>query len=210
LSQITKEIVIIGKPIADFDFSSTNNFSPPSSVTFVDKSKNSATYLWSFGDGSTSIEKDPIHTYLNSGSYIVELRAIIFSIENAKSKTVTVSKTDSQIDKLSKPWNINSATLDGVDKKSDYSNFTITLQGTQGTTMMGYTTIGRPALSPWASSGSFVFDMASPETKLIRDDAVVVTYSVSEASLQVSFQYSGAGFSRTSAIKGQWVFTFSQ
>lgn len=29
------------------------------------------TYSWDFGDGSTSIEKDPVHTYLSAGSYTV-------------------------------------------------------------------------------------------------------------------------------------------
>jgi len=118
--------------------------------------------------------------------------------------------TDQQIEKLSKPWKVTTVTLDGVDKKSDYANFTITLSGTKGTTSIGYTTTGRPALSPWASSGSFTFDATTPETKLTRDDSVPVTYSVSETSLQASFQYSGAGFARVSAVKGQWVFTFGQ
>ena len=118
--------------------------------------------------------------------------------------------TDQQIEKLSKPWKIDVVTLDGVVKTSDYTNFTITLSGTKGTTSIGYTTTNRPSLSPWASSGSFTFDATTPETKLIRDDTVPVTYSVSDTQLQTSFQYNGAGFSRVSAVKGQWVFTFKQ
>ena len=118
--------------------------------------------------------------------------------------------TDQQIEKLSKPWKIDVVTLDGVVKTSDYTNFTLTLSGTKGTTSIGYTTTNRPSLSPWASSGSFTFDATTPETKLIRDDTVPVTYSVSDTQLQTSFQYNGAGFSRVSAVKGQWVFTFKQ
>jgi len=118
--------------------------------------------------------------------------------------------TDQQIEKLSKPWTIDAVTLDGVVKTSDYANFTLTLSGTKGTTSIGYTTTNRPSLSPWASSGSFTFDATTPETKMTRDDGVPVTYSVSDTQLQTSFQYSGAGFSRVSAVKGQWVFTFKQ
>lgn len=33
-------------------------------------------YLWDFGDGSTSTEKSPIHTYLNEGNYSVRLDII--------------------------------------------------------------------------------------------------------------------------------------
>lgn len=32
-------------------------------------------WLWDFGDGSTSPEQDPMHTYLNPGSYTVSLTA---------------------------------------------------------------------------------------------------------------------------------------
>jgi hypothetical protein len=119
--------------------------------------------------------------------------------------------TDQQIEKLSKPWKVTKATLDGTDVKTkDYPNFTITLTGTKGTTSIGYTTTGRPALSPWASSGSFTFDATTPETKLTRDDTVPVTYSVSETALQISFQYNGKGFSRVGQVGGQWVFEFGQ
>ena len=42
-------------------------------VTFRNKSFNATEYLWDFGDGNTSTEKDPIHSYLNIGNYNVTL-----------------------------------------------------------------------------------------------------------------------------------------
>ena len=49
----------------------------PLTVSFHDFSTSIASrYFWDFGDGSTSIEKNPIHTYLNEGSYTVQLRII--------------------------------------------------------------------------------------------------------------------------------------
>ena len=33
-------------------------------------------YLWDFGDGSTSVEKNPIHTYQNEGIYTVQLNVV--------------------------------------------------------------------------------------------------------------------------------------
>lgn len=48
----------------------------PLTVNFTDLSTGSPeTYLWDFGDGSTSSEKDPSHTYLVPGSYCVSLTA---------------------------------------------------------------------------------------------------------------------------------------
>ena len=41
---------------------------------FVNKSKGALSYLWDFGDGSTSTLSDPIHTYAARGSYLVKLR----------------------------------------------------------------------------------------------------------------------------------------
>ena len=51
-------------------------------------------YLWDFGDGTTSTEKHPVHTYLSEGNYTVKLNMI--SIINAqgsteKSNYITVS-----------------------------------------------------------------------------------------------------------------------
>ena len=44
-------------------------------VTFFNVSKEATTYIWDFGDGTTSREKDPIKTYANSGTYKVTLVA---------------------------------------------------------------------------------------------------------------------------------------
>lgn len=42
-------------------------------ITFTDKSAVSGTYLWNFGDGSTSTEQNPVHAYDSSASYRVTL-----------------------------------------------------------------------------------------------------------------------------------------
>ncbi|GAB3514391.1 hypothetical protein GCM10027442_29050 [Emticicia fontis] len=44
--------------------------------TFQNQSANEPmTYTWNFGDGSTSIEKNPVHQYANAGNYTVTLTA---------------------------------------------------------------------------------------------------------------------------------------
>lgn len=42
-------------------------------VTFTDGSANADSYLWDFGDGSTSTEASPVHTYAMDGTYTVTL-----------------------------------------------------------------------------------------------------------------------------------------
>ncbi len=120
--------------------------------------------------------------------------------------------TDVQLGKLSKTWKVDAVTLDGVDKKTDYAAFQLVLSGTKGNTSFGYTTTGRPTLSPWKSSGSWEFGTA-PETQIIRDkgtaDELPMTYAVTETTLSITFTFNGAGYtSRTGVVKGQWVFTF--
>ncbi|MEP7195458.1 MAG: PKD domain-containing protein [Saprospiraceae bacterium] len=44
-------------------------------LTTQNSSMNADGYLWKFGDGNTSIEDEPIHTYAKDGSYNVELCA---------------------------------------------------------------------------------------------------------------------------------------
>lgn len=47
----------------------------PLTVTFTDRSRNNPTeYLWSFGDGSTSTEQNPVHNYTSAGFYRVLLQ----------------------------------------------------------------------------------------------------------------------------------------
>jgi len=57
------------------DFSAdVNTGEVPLRVNFTDLTKDGVTsWLWDFGDGSTSTEKNPRHTYTNPGSYSVSL-----------------------------------------------------------------------------------------------------------------------------------------
>jgi PKD repeat protein len=63
----------IKNPIASFQFAvSTTNFLE---VTFTNFSQNATTYEWNFGDGQTSAEANPVHTYAAAGNYTVVLTA---------------------------------------------------------------------------------------------------------------------------------------
>lgn len=59
--------------IASFQFEgSADNFLE---VTFKNFSQNAVSYAWNFGDGNTSTEMSPVHTYTEGGKYMVELTA---------------------------------------------------------------------------------------------------------------------------------------
>ncbi|MBK3515876.1 PKD domain-containing protein [Carboxylicivirga marina] len=64
------QIDVVDKPIAAFDHSANIL-----ELSFFNNSSNATSYEWDFGDGNTSNEVDPVHTYSNSGTYNVQLTA---------------------------------------------------------------------------------------------------------------------------------------
>ena len=62
------------RPIAQFETAQTP-YKAQSEITFSNKSENATSYLWDFGDGNTSTDKEPKHTYEQEGSYTVTLIA---------------------------------------------------------------------------------------------------------------------------------------
>ncbi len=61
-------------PVAGFS-ASPEGGTLPLTVTFTDTSSNRpATWNWNFGDGTTSSEQNPVHTYTTAGQYFVTLR----------------------------------------------------------------------------------------------------------------------------------------
>ncbi len=57
-------------PQVNFSFSGSG-----STILFQSELENADTYIWDFGDGQTSSEANPVHTYANTGTYIVVLSA---------------------------------------------------------------------------------------------------------------------------------------
>lgn len=69
-------IIRIDPPFPEPDFSvDKDSGCPPLTVQFTNLSTNSDRYIWFFGDGERSEEKDPKHTYKYSGYYDVVLIA---------------------------------------------------------------------------------------------------------------------------------------
>jgi gliding motility-associated-like protein len=72
-------IKIASGVLADFDYAPTaNSCSAPVEINFNNRSVESGTvsYVWDFGDGQTSTDKDPRHNYTTNGSYTVSLIAV--------------------------------------------------------------------------------------------------------------------------------------
>ena len=63
-------------------------------VTFTNESKGAASYKWDFGDGATSTEESPTHTYPGKGKYVPTLYATAADGVTAEASTVIhIAKT---------------------------------------------------------------------------------------------------------------------
>ncbi|MBN2681526.1 MAG: PKD domain-containing protein [Bacteroidales bacterium] len=63
--------IVAPRPVASFGTSASG--CPPFVVEFENNSQFGSSYLWDFGDGIYSSDQFPVHTYYNSGTFLVSL-----------------------------------------------------------------------------------------------------------------------------------------
>lgn len=83
----TKEDLIAVTVAPDADFSYTSD---ALTVEFTNLSSNATTYLWDFGDGNSSIDNNPTHTYAEAGTFDVTLTASYLDCQDFKTYQVAV------------------------------------------------------------------------------------------------------------------------
>jgi gliding motility-associated-like protein len=66
-------MTITPRPDAGFFYNTSNGLNIGALFNFIDTSYHATSYIWSFGDGNTSIESSPSYTYFENGNYIVTL-----------------------------------------------------------------------------------------------------------------------------------------
>lgn len=72
---MTRYINVNPYPIADFDYHPTTICGPDATVNFVNNSAGAVDFEWNLGDGSSSTLNSVNHSYLNPGTYNVQLIA---------------------------------------------------------------------------------------------------------------------------------------
>ncbi len=88
----TQNITVLAQPVppvANFS-SDVSSGSAPLSVQFTDLSENATAWNWDFGDGATSTEQNPMHTYSATGDYIVNQTVSDANGTNSKLATINV------------------------------------------------------------------------------------------------------------------------
>lgn len=83
-----KAIKVAPRPTANFTAIDTFKCQPDLTVNFQDQSSNAVGWQWSFGDGTTSTQQNPSHTYSSYGNFDVQL-----IVTNISGCTDTLKKT---------------------------------------------------------------------------------------------------------------------
>ena len=80
------------KPISNFTVNSTDSIPLIfEKITFNNTSKYATSYLWDFGDGITSTENNPLHSYSQTGNYLIKLTTYNEKGNNTIEKNITIT-----------------------------------------------------------------------------------------------------------------------
>jgi gliding motility-associated-like protein len=69
------EITVSGNTDVLADFIVNDSLCLSSNIEFINQSQNASNFLWDFGDGNTSTQENPIHTFTSEGTFLVTLYA---------------------------------------------------------------------------------------------------------------------------------------
>jgi gliding motility-associated-like protein len=71
----SKTVTVVNPPATAFTGTNLNSCNAPLNVQFTDQTPGATSWLWNFGDGTTSTIQNPSHPYNSLGSYQVSLTA---------------------------------------------------------------------------------------------------------------------------------------
>lgn len=92
LGNSPNKILIEDNPVADFEFT-PNNVCADQTIQFTNRSTGTAlTYLWNFGDGITSTQRNPSHTFLTATGGGTRTFNVSLTVTDDEGNDVTVSK----------------------------------------------------------------------------------------------------------------------
>jgi PKD repeat protein len=61
------------KPVVDFTVNDSSSCQAPFNAQFTDLTPGAVSWLWDFGDGTTSTQQNPVHQYNTVGNFSVSL-----------------------------------------------------------------------------------------------------------------------------------------
>ena len=183
-SVVFQTFSVPGAPVADFTgipFSGT----VPLDVTFSDTSLNNPTFWnWSFGDGSYSEIRNPVHSYTSNGNYSVSLTAA-----NAMG-----SSTKTRIEYITIPGFLLAPP---IEKNVEFT-------GTPTYGIAPFTVKFTDASTGFNNSGMYLWDFGDGSTSTVRNASHIYT---TQGSHTVSLTVTGSDGYAMSEIKPGYIIT---
>ena len=180
-----KDYIVVGDaPVADFSASPTSG-AAPLNVNFTDKSTNNPTsWTWDFGDGSTSNDQNPSHTYQNAGKYTVKLTATNKYGNDTKSSDNYITAGDAHTGSLKVIISPSEAVDAGAQWNVDggsWQNSGVTANNLS----VGQHTVNYKDVSGWTAPSSMDVTISENQTKSVTGTYIVVS---STSSWKDSFE----------------------
>lgn len=127
-------ISVFESPVAAFSYTADGT-----SIQFADTSVNGVSRLWLFGDGSTSTELNPAHTYAGSGQYVVQLISSNVCGNDTTSLEIGIYATGIESEVFSQSVQVIPHPVRGASKivfsNPTYQAFTLRITDIQGKTV---------------------------------------------------------------------------
>jgi len=92
-----------GRPIARFSYEGHDN-PAPSNIRFQNLSHKAAEFEWDFGDGASSTDVAPEHTYSSSGNYLVTLKARKGKKESLMEERIVITAPERCLVEIQTPY----------------------------------------------------------------------------------------------------------
>ncbi len=105
------------KPTACFTVNNSNPVVNNDSVTFSNCSKDATSYSWKFGDGTTSSQTSPSHTYNQVNTYTATLTATGPGGTHSTTKTITVKNQDRLVNDPPQAENISCQNISATQER---------------------------------------------------------------------------------------------
>ena len=184
------------QPVAKFTYSINDK-----TVTFTNQSTNALTYYWTFGDGTTSAEKNPVKTYSSSRTYTVTLKATNITLTSTYEATISLSNPAPQA-KFSYSTNgLEVSFKNQSTNATSYSwNFGNGQTSTQKDPTITYGSAGTYSVSLTASNGETTDTYKQSVSVSYKQPTASFTYKT-EAPLKVVFTNTS-----TNATSFEWDF----
>jgi predicted esterase len=150
-------------PIADFTYLANGL-----DVTFTNTSTNGATYLWDFGDGTTSTDTNPIHNYLQTGDYTVTLIATSTNGCTSIVNSQTFHITNIGIDEFTQSFIYNNPFTNSIQLQADASFSLVKVYSVSGQLMFTTQPNSNQLIietSNWAS-GLYILEVVDNNNKV--------------------------------------------